>query len=103
MGNRNLLTCIPENVIPKEESISKEQLTDYFKNIEAKINRYIDALQDNELSEMPEGCTMSRFRLVLGQIRHWHMGLIYGFLVEDTGKWPYVLNMLGKYPDEPMP
>lgn len=93
------------NVIPKEESISKEQLTDYFKSIEAKINHYIDALQDEELSEMPEGCTMSRFRLILGQIRHWHrhMGLIYGFLVEDTGKWPYVLNMLGKYPDEPMP
>lgn len=93
------------NVIPKEESISKEQMTDYYKSIEAKINHYIDALQDEGLSEMPDGCAMSRFRLILGQIRHWHrhMGLIYGFLVEDTGKWPYVLNMCGEYSDEPMP
>lgn len=93
------------NVIPKEESISKEQLKDYFKRIEIKINDYIDALQDEELSEMPEGCDMTRFRLILGQIRHWHrhMGLIYGFIVEDAGKWPYVLNMLGEYPDAPMP
>lgn len=31
------------------------------------------------------------------------MGLIYGFLVEDSGKWPYVLNMQGRYPEAPMP
>mgnify|MGYP004728770481 FL=1 len=31
------------------------------------------------------------------------MGLIYGFLVEDTGKWPYVLNMQGRCPEAPMP
>ncbi|MDD6492026.1 MAG: hypothetical protein PUG54_07370 [Firmicutes bacterium] len=48
---------------------------------------------------------MSRFRLILGQFRHWHrhMGLIYGFIVEDVGKWPYVLNMSAPYPNEPMP
>ena len=48
---------------------------------------------------------MSRFLLILGQFRHWHrhMGVIYGFIIEDAGKWPYVLNMLGKYPNEPMP
>ncbi len=48
---------------------------------------------------------MSRFRLILGQFRHWHrhMGIIYGFIVEDTGKWPYVLNMNGKYPETSMP
>lgn len=46
-----------------------------------------------------------RFCLNLGQFRHWHrhMGIIYGFIVADTGKWPYVLNMKGKYPEEPMP
>ena len=31
------------------------------------------------------------------------MGLISGFLVEDTGKWPYVLNKQGRYPEAPMP
>lgn len=30
-------------------------------------------------------------------------GFIYGFIVTDTGKWTYVLNMEGKYPEEPMP
>ena len=31
------------------------------------------------------------------------VGLIYGFIVQDTGKWPFVLNMCGVVPDEPMP
>lgn len=80
-------------------------IKDYFKHIEEKINHYIDGLQDEELSEMPEGCDMTRFRLIMGQIRHWHrhMGLVYGFIIEDEGKWPYVLNMSGEYPTEPMP
>lgn len=26
-----------------------------------------------------------------------------GFIIEDAGKWPYVLNMNRKYPEEPMP
>ena len=55
---------------------------------------------------IPENCDMSRFRLILAQIRHWHrhMGIIYGFIIiEDEGKWPYVLNMLGEYKEEPMP
>lgn len=93
------------NVVPGEETLSREQLLDYFFRIREKIGTYIAGLQDAELSELPENCTMSRFRLILGQIRHWHrhMGLIYGFIVEDTGKWPYVLNMNGAYPEEPMP
>lgn len=77
----------------------------YFDQIRDKIQNYVVGLDDGMLSENPENCDMNRFRLILGQFRHWHrhMGIIYGFIVEDTGKWPYVLNMLGEYPEEPMP
>jgi len=93
------------NVIPQNEHLERNQLENYFYQIREKIQKYINKLDDNELSENPEGCDMSRFRLILGQFRHWHrhMGIIYGFIIEDDGKWPYVLNMLGKYPEEPMP
>lgn len=93
------------NVIPGEEYLSREQLEGYFCQIRDKIQNYITELKDSELSENPENCDMSRFRLILGQFRHWHrhMGVIYGFIIEDAGKWSYVLNMLGAYPEEPMP
>ena len=93
------------NVVPEYERLDREQLENYFYKIKSKIERYINELKDEELSEPPAGCDMSRFRLILGQFRHWHrhMGVIYGFIIQDTGKWPYVLNMCGKYPEEPMP
>lgn len=93
------------NVPPKDEYLERSLLENYFYQIKDKIQNYIDKLKDDELSGEPEGCDLSRFRLILGQFRHWHrhMGIIYGFIVADTGKWPYVLNMNGKYPQEPMP
>ena len=61
-----------------------------------------DSLQDDELTECPADCDMTRFHLILGQFRHCHrhMGLIYGFLIEDTGNWPFVLNQLGAPPEQ---
>lgn len=94
------------NIIPNaDEFLSRKQLEGYFSWIKDKINAYLSSLQDEMLAESPENCDMSRFRLILGQFRHWHrhMGIIYGFIVEDTGKWPYVLNMTGAYPEEDMP
>lgn len=93
------------NVVPQSERLSRAQLESYFDQIKTKIEDYLATLSDDELAEKPENCELSRFRLILGQFRHWHrhMGLIYGFIVEDTGKWPYVLNMNGAYPKEPMP
>ena len=90
---------------PLDETLTREQITDYFEHIKSKIDVYDEVLTDDMLSKCPECCDMSRFRLILGQYRHWHrhMGVIYGFVVEDSGKWPYVLNMMGKYPDPPMP
>lgn len=93
------------NIVPGEERLTRDQLLNYYYGIQKKIELYIGELTDEQLSTCPKGCEMTRFRLILGQFRHWHrhMGLIYGFIVEDTGKWPYVLNMSGAYPDEPMP
>lgn len=93
------------NIIPKDECLKREQLENYFCQIEEKIKVYIRDLKDEELSSKPEKCDITRFCLILGQFRHWHrhMGIIYGFIVADTGKWPYVLNMEGGYPEEPMP
>ena len=93
------------NDVPETDMLSREQMLQYLAKIRKKIGAYIVTLEDAELSQMPENCEMSRLRLILGQFRHWHrhMGLIYGFIVQDTGKWPYVLNMEGKYPDTPMP
>lgn len=93
------------NVVPGDETLDRTQLESYFYQIKDKIQKYIVELTDDDLSINPPNCDMSRFRLILGQYRHWHrhMGIIYGFIIADTGKWPYVLNMDGKYPDEPMP
>ncbi len=94
------------NIIPGElQIVSRASMERYFFQIKEKILKYLANLTDAELAQSPEGCEMSRFRLILGQFRHWHrhMGLIYGFLIEDTGKWPYVLNQEGEYPKAPMP
>ena len=94
------------NVVPEEgETLPRETVTEYFAHIKDKIAAYLDTLTDDMLGDCPQCCSMSRLRLILGQFRHWHrhMGLVYGFIVEDTGKWPYVLNMNGKYPGSPMP
>lgn len=93
------------NVTSKDEYLERNQLEDYFYRIQEKIQNYIEKLKDKDLISRPDNCELSRFCLILGQFRHWHrhMGIIYGFVIADTGKWPYVLNMDGKYPDEPMP
>lgn len=93
------------NAVNCDRDLSRTEIEDYFYRIKAKIEKYIHSLTDNVLSMLPEGCEISRFRLILGQFRHWHrhMGIVYGFLIQDTGKWPYVLNMNGAYPDSPMP
>jgi len=94
------------NVVPGEDQLlSREQEMAYFLQIKEKILNYLSDLTDEMLSECPEESDMSRLRLIIGQHRHWHrhMGIVYGFVIEDTGKWPYVLNMDAAYPDTPMP
>ncbi len=94
------------NAVPAEdEFLSRERINGYLIRIGSKIRAYLDILTDDMLSGHPEGCELSRLRLILVQHRHWHrhMGVVYGFLIRDAGTWPYVLNMNGAYPDGPMP
>ena len=95
------LNAVPEDGL----SVTREEMNAYFSSIREKLTSFCDSLTDEMLTQTPDNCSMNRFRLILGQFRHWHrhMGLIYGFLVEDTGKWPFVLNQLGEVPSEPMP
>ncbi len=93
------------NAVPADETVERETMERYYFQIRDKIRDYLRQLTDDQLAQKPEHCDMSRFCLILGQFRHWHrhMGVIYGFLIQDTGKWPYVLNMQGEYPKDPMP
>ncbi|MCQ4023283.1 MULTISPECIES: DinB family protein [unclassified Ruminococcus] len=93
------------NAVNCDNDICREDISAYFYRIKVKIENYISSLSDVELSKPPQGCEITRFRLILGQFRHWHrhMGIVCGFLIQDTGKWPYVLNMNGAYPSSPMP
>ena len=69
--------------------------------IERKLARYLEELTDRQLPDCPEGCEYTRFTLILAQFRHLHshMGMIMGFLIADTGKWPRVLGLEGAFPD----
>ncbi len=58
-------------------------------------------LEEKQLLEKPQGCEYTRFTLILAQFRHLHthMGMLMGFLIADTGKWPRVLGLEGDLPE----
>ena len=88
------------DVISKK-SLSREEINDYLKKIEKKLNEYLSGLTDRELLEYPTGCEYCRFTLILAQFRHLHshMGMIMGFLIDDTGLWPNVLGLEKPIPE----
>ena len=55
----------------------------------------------NKLLLKSEGCMYTRFTLILAQHRHLHthMGMIMGVITAETGLWPRVLGLEGKFPD----
>ena len=83
------------------KTLSRKELEAYFFGIERKLARYLEELTDRQLPDCPEGCEYTRFTLILAQFRHLHshMGMIMGFLIADTGKWPRVLGLEGAFPD----
>lgn len=83
-----------------EKTLTNLEITNYYNQISDKIKNYLSSLNDKELSEYPENCEYSRFTLILAQFRHLHthMGMIMGFIIDDTGMWPRVLGL-----ENPMP
>ena len=84
-----------------EKELSREEINGYFSDIEKKIKTYIAGLNDKMLLEYPSDCEYCRFTLILAQFRHLHshMGMIMGFLIDDTGLWPNVLGLEKPIPE----
>ena len=81
-----------------------EQIARYEQMIsdgEDKILSYLSELTDERLLEYPAGCDYSRFTLILAQFRHLHshMGMLMGFIIDDTWLWPRVLGLENPFPE----
>ena len=83
---------------PANEYLSRELLNGYANRVEAKITNYLDTLTDDMLNEMPDGCAYTRFDLILAQHRHldMHIGMLMGYIIAKTGRWPKVLGLIGE-------
>ena len=86
--------------VPSAVSLTQNDIGGYFSAIRRKVTDYVAALRDDALLEYPEGCEYTKFTLILAQFRHLHthMGMLMGFIVNDTGKWPKVLGLTGVMP-----
>lgn len=83
-----------------DKTLSRNDIENYFKEIEIKITDYITKLNDEELLDYPENCEYTKFTLILAQYRHLHthMGIIMGFIIDDTGLWPNLLGLTRPIP-----
>jgi len=81
--------------------ISRAMINDYMKKIEIKIMDYVINLNDEQLNQKPENCEYTCFTLILAQFRHLHthMGMLMGFVIDDTGLWPKVLGLESPFPE----
>ena len=82
------------------KTLSRNDIDNYFSQIRIKIDKYISNLTDEELLDFPENCEYTKFTLILAQFRHLHthMGMIMGFIIDDTGLWPNVLGLTHPIP-----
>jgi len=80
--------------------LSREEINHYFTDIDVKTKTYISQLTDNQLLDNPPDCEYNKFTLILAQLRHLHshMGMIMGFIIDDTGLWPRVLGLENPFP-----
>lgn len=87
--------------VKSSKTLTAEQINQYFTHISKKIQTYVSELKDEELMEYPLDCKYCRFQLILAQFRHLHshMGMIMGFIINDTGLWPRVLGLEVPFPD----
>lgn len=82
------------------KTLTRNDIENYLNQIEIKINDYIFKLIDDELLDYPDNCEYTKFTLLLAQFRHLHthMGMIMGFIIDDTGLWPNVLGLTRPIP-----
>lgn len=80
--------------------LSRTEINNYYISIKNKISSYIKYLTDEELLLKPKDCMYDKFTLILAQFRHLHshMGMIMGFIIDDTGLWPKVLGLTNPIP-----
>lgn len=86
--------------IISKKTLTRAEINEYFLFIEEKINHYNLQLTDDQLLEFPLNCEYSKFTLILAQFRHLHthLGMLMGFIIDDTGMWPRVLGLENPFP-----
>lgn len=84
--------------IPSEKILSRELLVEYLSAVKEKVLDYIDSLNDENLYEIPQGCSSNRLGLMFSQYRHFyaHLGNINGTTIMETNNWPRVIGTSGK-------
>lgn len=87
--------------VESEKALLQPEIEAYFASIEKKLVEYISGLTDDKLLEYPPDCEYCRFTLILAQFRylHSHMGMIMGFIIDDTGRWSKVLGLEALFPE----
>lgn len=86
--------------VASDKTLPRSDIDNYYNQIEIKITDYISKLTDEELLDYPDSCEYTKFTLILAQFRHLHthMGMIMGFIIDDTGLWPNVLGLTNPIP-----
>ena len=87
--------------VVSQKILSREEINHYFLAVQEKIQTYLSLLTDSELLTCPSHCEYTKFTLILAQFRHLHthMGMIMGFIIDDTGLWPRVLGLENPFPE----
>ncbi len=69
--------------------IPREKLQCYFDFVKAKIENYLAALTDEELTQCPPNCPYTRLDLILAQFRHamFHAGMSEIVTFNTKGQW----------------
>ena len=89
--------------MPTDVALSRAEIDAYFESTKRKVEAYLHSLTDEMLTEKPDRCEWTRFTLMLAQMRHLHthMGMIMGFIVAKTEKWPFVLGLTRELSGQP--
>ena len=82
----------PDN--PSDTVLDRDTLYAYYEQVRYKILSYLNNLNDSQINERPQGCTLTRLGLALSQFRHMyaHIGILNGVTISNTNRYPHVIN-----------